>query len=463
MLLASTISIQSSNQLADDTILLPAKIVKKQKIEAHFISIVVGTNHFFVKVIPSSKTTKLSINPYLAEKLCLTTVIEHDIPLHFKYDRKNAVLQLGPVLSILVNPIKEGTIFPFGNITAFAEELSEVAKKNGILLYFVTADALMNAHELEGWFFTTHWQRKRLPFPNVVYNRIATRAMEQSEQVQMFLNTLNKLNIPYFNSRFFNKDEVFKALEQDLTAAAILPQSELLTQLEQIKLMLRKHHTVYIKPIDGRLGKGIFRIQYVLDSAKYKLEQANQSLEKAKYFSTFDRLITHLKPKLSKQKYQIQQGIKLIHINHNPIDFRVLVQKNGKGQWTVTSIVARTAADNVFVSNIAKGGAIGTVAKILPDTSLSSMYTAESLTLELKKNALLIAKAFEANFSAVLGELGIDLALDENGKVWLLEINGKPSKLTKAKVQTVKIRPSVKMLIAYSLFISGFKERERSK
>lgn len=463
MPLLPTIHIQQTHQIAEDTILLPSKIVKKLKIDVHFISIVVGTNQFFVKVIPSSKTTRLSIHASLVEKLGLTTAITHGIPLHFRYDQKHAIFTLGPVLAILVNPIKEDIQLPFGNITPFAVELSEVAKKRGILLYFITPDELsLHGKHMQGWFYSTEWSKETLPFPNVVYNRIANRVIEQGERVQHFLAALGKLDIPYFNSRFFNKDEVFKALEKDETVSAILPHSELLHQLAQIRDMLKMHRMIYIKPIHGRLGRGIYRIHYLADSSKFKLEQANQPLTMAKYFSSIERLLAYLKPKLSKQAYQIQQGINLIHSNRKPIDFRVLVQKNGKGLWTVTSIVARTAADDNLVSNIAKGGSIGSVAAVLPTTSLAGMYTPEGLTHELKRAALLIAKAFEANFNAVLGELGIDLALDERGKVWLLEINGKPSKLTKAKVQTVKIRPSVKMLIAYSLFISGFKESERS-
>ena len=464
MVLGSTIYIHQTNQIAEDTILLPTKLVKKLKIDAHFISIVVGTNQYFVKVIPSSKSTKLGIHSHLAEKLYLTTAIAYSIPLHFNYDRQHAILRLGPVLAMIVNPIKEGAMFPFGNITPFTRELSEIAKQKGLLLYFITPQELNHhGNYMNGWFYTSEWKNETLPFPNVVYNRIANRSIEQSEQVQHFLKVLKKLEIPFFNSRFFNKDEVFTALQHDMTVTSMLPKSELLHHSEQIKQMIKRYNTIYIKPIYGRLGRGIYRIQYLPASGTYKLEQANQSLSKAKHYTSLNRLLAYLRPKLRNQSYQLQQGIDLIQVNRKPIDFRVLVQKNGKGQWSVTSIVARTAADDIFVSNVSKGGSIGTVATVLPALSLSTKYTTESLTDELKRVALLLATAFETNFDAMLGELGIDLALDEDEKIWLLEINGKPSKLTTAKVQTVRIRPSVRMLIAYTLFISGFKESERTR
>lgn len=466
MLSSSTIYMYQTNQVTEDTILIPKKIAKKLKIDAHFISIVVGLNQFFVKVIPTTKSSKLGLHPLLAEKLQLTTAIQNGIPLHFKYDRAHKIFYLGPTLAVIVNPIKEeeGLLFPFGNITPYAIELSEVAKNKGILLFFITPEEV-NVHQyhIEGWFYNSEWKKYAFPFPNVVYNRIATRTVEQSNEVLLFVDSLNKLSIPFFNSRFFNKDEVFKALEQDIAVKRFLPYSVLLQDMNQISYMLKQHDTIYIKPIHGRLGKGIYRIHYLRETAKYKVEHANQPLAKAKFYPSIDKVISYLRPKLKTQQYQIQQGINLIHANRKPIDFRVLVQKNGFGQWTVTSIVARTAAEDLFVSNLAKGGSISSVANILPTTSLALLYTAETLTAELKRVALLLSKSFEANFDATLGELGIDMALDEQGKVWLLEINGKPSKLTTAKLQTVRIRPSVKMLIAYSLFLSRFREGERVK
>ncbi|MCK9911902.1 YheC/YheD family protein, partial [Microbacteriaceae bacterium K1510] len=54
----------------------------------------------------------------------------------------------------------------------------------------------------------------------------------------------------------------------------------------------------------------------------------------------------------------------LIGLNKNPADFRVLVQKNGTGNWGVTSLVARLGQNNV-VSNIARGGSMLSAAQAL--------------------------------------------------------------------------------------------------
>ena len=74
----------------------------------------------------------------------------------------------------------------------------------------------------------------------------------------------------------------------------------------------------------------------------------------------------------------------------------------------------------------------------------------------LQQAALLIAKGIETHIPAHFGELGIDLAIDASGRVWLLEVNSKPSKNDNTPLNDNKIRPSVRMVIQYSRFLSGF-------
>jgi D-alanine-D-alanine ligase-like ATP-grasp enzyme len=45
--------------------------------------------------------------------------------------------------------------------------------------------------------------------------------------------------------------------------------------------------------------------------------------------------------------------------------------------------------------------------------------------------------------------LGIDLAVSKGGRVWLLEVNSKPSKNDNTAMPDQKIRPSVRQLILY--------------
>ncbi|KAF4325395.1 hypothetical protein G195_000922 [Phytophthora kernoviae 00238/432] len=138
-----------------------------------------------------------------------------------------------------------------------------------------------------------------------------------------------------------------------------------------------------------------------------------------------------------------------------PVDFRALVQKNRTGKWSVTSIVARIAGGSHYVSNLARGGSLSTVKEAVAKTQLSGSAKASAYA-GLHTAALDIAKGIEGAIPAHFGELGIDLALDTSGKVWLLEVNSKPSKNDNTPLSESKIRPSVKAMLEYSTYLAGF-------
>ena len=78
---------------------------------------------------------------------------------------------------------------------------------------------------------------------------------------------------------------------------------------------------------------------------------------------------------------------------------------------------------------------------------------------EMKELSLLTAEALSKSSDGLLGELGVDLALDQNNKIWLLEVNSKPSKNFQGTYS--KFRPSVKYIVQYAEAL--FKERLTSQ
>src|SRR5690606_40390188 len=65
---------------------------------------------------------------------------------------------------------------------------------------------------LHGYLFSKNrWIKKTMPYPDVVYNRIASRNHEKSERAANVFARLKKQSIPIFNERFLNKWEVYNA------------------------------------------------------------------------------------------------------------------------------------------------------------------------------------------------------------------------------------------------------------
>lgn len=258
----------------------------------------------------------------------------------------------------------------------------------------------------------------------------------------------------FFNEKYLDKTEVFDALQKDPHLQRYLPESHLHRGLPSLKTMFAKYPVVFLKPVKGSLGKGIIRISRMQDGTYVTHATQKYGTRKASY-DNLSKLSTALAGKMKTTRFQIQQGLHLIEIGSRPVDFRALVQKNVQGTWAITSVVARTAGSQHFVSNLARGGTLSTVKEAIDRSNLPTAIKQKG-GARLQKAALEIAEGLDNHIPAHFGEFGIDLAMDQSGRIWLLEVNSKPSKNDNTPLGENKIRPSVKRLIDYASYLSGY-------
>jgi len=74
----------------------------------------------------------------------------------------------------------------------------------------------------------------------------------------------------------------------------------------------------------------------------------------------------------------------------------------------------------------------------------------------LMEHSLAYAETVDRETKGIYGEFGIDLAIDNDGKPWLLEINTKPAKSDGTTRSHPFIRPSAKAIVNFALSLSGF-------
>ncbi|OEG00064.1 hypothetical protein BHF71_06355 [Vulcanibacillus modesticaldus] len=395
----------------------------------------------------SNKSNLIRISSYVANLLQLPNGIQ----IHAKYHKSTGLI-LGPILGILVQSIENNQPHsPFGKFTSFANEVTHKAYTNGILPYFFTVDDInIQTGDISGWrLIGEKWEKGTFPVPNVIYNRISSRRAEK-----MVLPKINQLQQKYtftfFNSNFLNKWEVYKILIRT-PIRTIIPKTIVYRGYKSIKEMLANHSIIYLKPTNGSLGRGIIKINKI--SNGYIVDYTRAQSSTTVTFNSFTKMYKYLQPRLSRN-YLIQMGINLIKYQNRPIDFRILVQKNSSGKWSLTSMVARIARDQHIVSNIAQGG---TQSKVMAAIRLANPDLAKKIRRrDISKIALLIANYIEKASDGNFAELGIDLGLDDSGKIWLIEVNSKPSKLDDQREINAP-RPSVNRLIQYVLYITDFK------
>ncbi|MFB5760989.1 YheC/YheD family endospore coat-associated protein [Paenibacillus medicaginis] len=449
-----TVQVMGSGILQDDVLMVGEKLLKQLKLQTgDSVQLVFGSFRREIMAISVPRYDGIQLGSGTAHSMGILS----DCTVRIQYRPKDRILRLGPLISVLISQdYPEQYDKPFGKITQFCRELSSACDKQGAYVYFFTpAHILGNPGRVEGWVFSNGWKKTEFPSADVVNNRLTSRKLENKPSVQQFMKEVkSRYGSHVFNEKFLDKHEVFDALKSSGLLRRYLPESHLLDSFAVFKRMCGQYSQVFVKPVRGSLGKGIIRINKNADGSFTMLTTTTGSPLKQNYPNA-TKMYTSLSGKMRTTSYQIQQGLTLIHHNSRPVDFRALVQKNGSGAWNVTSIVARIAGGSHFVSNLARGGTLSTVKDAIAKTTLSAAAKTNAQT-KLKTAALKIAAGIDHAIPAHFGELGIDLAVDHSGRVWLIEVNSKPSKNDNTALGDVKIRPSVLKLLEYSCHLTGF-------
>lgn len=380
------------------------------------------------------------IDAVTASHLCLLDGIQ----INISYNPAAKTLFLGPLFCILVDTIEKPTEGPVKSLSPFIEEVTRYGQKRGILVFVASPDGVHpDKQQMNGWHVLKRtWQAGEFPIPDVCYNRISSRAVEQAQETQAILRFLNQ-TCHLFNTQFLNKWQVHQLFSKSEKLRHYLPETRQYAEAD-LNEMLQKYSIIYLKPSDGSLGRGVIRL--VRHSRHITCQYATVSGNVFKKFKNRSQLLQFLKPRITRQDYLIQEGLKLASWAGRPVDFRILVQKNGTGRWHVTSMVARAAKENTIVTNIARGGSLYSVKSILPHLT---PHSAEKTQHRLRQLAMLIAQELEAQLEGTFAEFGVDMALDIHGNLWLLEVNAKPSKNENSMLGKDSIRPSVRYLLQY--------------
>jgi glutathione synthase/RimK-type ligase-like ATP-grasp enzyme len=222
--------------------------------------------------------------------------------------------------------------------------------------------------------------------------------------------------------------------------------------------MLEKHHILFIKPINGALGKGIYRLKKT--SQGISSQYSTISGQMHRHFNKLSELYTWLNKRLTKQNFVLQEGISILSYRGRAIDFRALMQKNSNGVWSATSTVARIGPVNRFVSNVARGGGMSAVLPILRRCRVSQPSLKRSSLLATAKK---ICEEIDKSLAGDFGELGVDLAMNKAGRIYLLEVNSKPSKNDKSigSLSQNKGRPSAHRLLDYAGYLIDEKKGKK--
>ena len=130
---------------------------------------------------------------------------------------------------------------------------------------------------------------------------------------------------------------------------------------------------------------------------------------------------------MSEKRYLVQRGVPLANYRGRVFDIRSQVQKDGNGNWVFTGAGARVAARNAFVTHIPNGGHLADLHEVIAEVFDSSTETINAFMDRLKKTTIIAGRILDKELGINLAILSLDVAVDNEGHLWILEVNSKPA------------------------------------
>lgn len=370
---------------------------------------------------PQLSSQHISLNRAAAKELGLPGT------RYLNYLNDGNTMYIGPVVAVMTTVIKNDNP-PRGKGGRLFKELIDYAGERGVFVYLFNPGKISrrrnNIHGLT--YLKGEWKWGLFPWPDIIYNRIRFRKIEGSKRMIKLINQLsNDERTYFFNSRFLNKREVYEALMTNNETSFMLPETRMFSR-SNLKDLLSKHSELFAKPIGGSIGRGIFKIK-TLAPNRYSLAQASSYAPSWKGPYSFNMLYQHLVNRyVSPNNYLLQQAINLAVYKSRVFDLRGQVQKNNEGKWILTGVAVRVAGKNRFVTHIPNGGraAVFTdvINNVFPDQEIR-----QKISQQLKTIVNTVPQTLEKQLELNLGILTMDLGLDTEGRIWILELNSKPS------------------------------------
>lgn len=348
-------------------------------------------------------------------------------------------MNIGPILGILSLPRNLPNPFSAGQNESFIEIMSVAEKMNCFAYVFSPLDIDWSKKATWGYRYNSklqpgEWERLLFPLPSIIYNRIPNRTLEKREDINNILTDLRKrYGSRFFNPFFLDKWTLHRILSNHEKTKIFLPETIKLETTENLKSMLRRHKSVYLKPIASSLGHEIMKVINKETHLHFYYQSLNEPFREGKVQNCNELLNLIQAPE--KPAYLIQQAIHLAEYNDKAFDIRYLVQKNSQGKWQKTGLAARIAGENSITTHVFYGGTRIPAETALQYATAKHNFSMNKITKQLKLIQTLIPQTIEHAFKTAFGELEIDIGIDQKGKLWFLEANSKPFKFDEKMIR----------------------------
>ncbi|MFX4302172.1 YheC/YheD family protein [Alicyclobacillus tolerans] len=318
---------------------------------------------------------------------------------------------------------------PFGEQTQLVLDLIEIGRERDVEVYIlypgcVTAQTALYCERLRPALF------KEVAMPNfsVVLRRsgffhrsrfvLAKRELQKLREDQCLHTLLVEES---------DKWTLVHLLQQDKQTAQLLPETECVSSAREAWAALTHFSKAYLKPRRSAQGLGVFRCQWKNRQLFLTWDErtSTPSLRQVSFPGHQDLAYGKWLKFWSSYKFQdalVQEAIPLLEWRGGPVDFRWLMIQSSAGPQVVAR-VARRGEGGQVTTNLHSGARAFPAEQVIRESFTKS----ERVLEEIDKAALLVFEMFQKQ-SGPFAELGVDFALSNHGKLYVLEVNPTPGR-----------------------------------
>jgi glutathione synthase/RimK-type ligase-like ATP-grasp enzyme len=337
----------------------------------------------------------------------------------------------------------------------FYSILSIYGEKRGFgVTVFTPPSILWDKKKVIGYRFHTKqgvWRKGIYPIPKLLYDRISYKSVSQMRSYHAMIKLLvTEHNSVLLGRGLPGKWKVYNMMKNENKLDEFLPKTIQYRPHLDLTQKLIEYPSLFFKPASGSNGKGVFKLSIEPTGCLIRGRSASND-PFTKQCTTFQECHFWIRQFIGSRSYVIQPYLELTTIDDQPFDIRILVQKNKDGEWLETGRAVRLGAKNGITSNLHGGGIA-----IKPSSFLQKYYSSEQISSIAEQTQLVVNHVphiLEKKHGDLL-ELGIDIGVDRDGRIWILEVNSKPGKkslyLSKDRAAFIK---SLVAPIEYSHFV----------
>jgi glutathione synthase/RimK-type ligase-like ATP-grasp enzyme len=362
---------------------------------------------------------------------------------------------------ILTDLIKKGVflmlslgvmVSSFNHEQPYILNLVKAAANYQIKLFrFTPSEIKIDRNKITGEWYDVNqktWFSSDFQIPDFVYDRCFHGLNRQHNDDREAINWLKK-QTNFLGFGLPGKWVIYSALKDNPFLQAFLPVTYQAKSADYVFSKLAQWQQIVLKPEYGSSGKAIYLITKTAEGFIVMLTKNKAKYER--FFSSSILLHKWLTFLTNKQQYLIQKYIELVNSKQEPFDLRIFLQKNEHNRWVERGRGIRVGRSGCLTSNIAAGGHI-----VSYHSFIATITGSRQVDLEQHIQPILqtLPTFLEAQFGRLF-ELGIDLGVDRDQRIWILDINSKPGRKTIETLFPEKQQILHEAPIIYSFYLAN--------